>query len=385
MEKRIKLVTYYGDKDVNCPRSNSPAADNKTDYIIDALNRCGYSVDLISHSSVSKPGFYYKGKIKKKGNNTFRYYGCFGNSKYKILNVLNWLFMDIEFFIWCLFNISKREQIIVYHSLGYDAAFIRLQWLKKLRIVGEIEEIYQDVHKQTARRSKNEYRFIDSCTKYIFPTSALDVKINDRNKPAVIIHGLYSVEHRRNVTQFCDGKIHVVYAGTLDPQKGGAAAAAAAAFLPENYHIHILGFGDNNQIAAISEVINNTNESSRAEVTYDGFLQGEDFIGFLQKCQIGLSTQDPTALFNGTSFPSKILTYLSNGLKVVTVRIPAVEESAVGNAMFYYDKQEPETIAKAIIQCSDAKESVNSCSLLNELDNRFVREIAALLDKETSM
>jgi len=380
MDKRIKLVTYYGDKDENCPRSNSPAADTKTDYIIDALNRCGYSVDLISHSSVSKPGFYFRGKIKEIGNNKFRYFGCFGKAKYKVLNVLNWLFMDAIFFIWCLINIKKREQIIVYHSLGYDATFIMLNRLKKLRIVGEIEEIYQDVHKQTARRSKNEYRFIDCCSKYIFPTSALDVKINICKKPAVTIHGLYFVEPKRNVTHFSDGKVHVVYAGTLDPQKGGAAAAAAAAaYLPDDYHIHILGFGDKNQIAAISEVINNANKSTCAEVTYDGFLQGEEFIGFLQKCQIGLSTQDPTALFNGTSFPSKILTYLSNGLRVVTVRIPAVEESAVGTAMFYYDKQEPEAIAKAIIKCSESKKSVDSISLLNELDNNFVRELAALL------
>lgn len=383
MEKRIKYFTYYGDSDRKAIRENSPAADRKTDYIIDALNRCGYSVDIISHSSVTTPGFYFKGRTKKERFNTFRFFGCFGKSKIKVLEVLGWCFLDAKFFLWCLFHLKKEEQIIVYHSLGYDSAFIKLARLKKLRIIGEIEEIYQDVHQPGAKRAKNEYRFIECCEKYIFPTSYLDSKLNTKKKPAVIIHGIYSVEPRRDVEQFNDGKIHVVYAGTLDPQKGGAAAAAAAAHLSDRYHIHVLGFGDKNQISAITKVISDINGASQAEVTYDGYKQGEDFIGFLQKCQIGLSTQDPTAVFNATSFPSKILTYLSNGLKVVSIRIPAVESSAIGKSLFYYDKQEPEFIAAAITQCVDAESSVDGNILLKELDESFVKELSGILGDKT--
>ena len=379
MEKRIKYFTYYGDSDKNALRENSPAADRKTDYIIDALNRCGYSVDIISHSSVTTPGFYFKGRTKKERLNTFHFFGCFGKSKIKMLEVLGWWYLDAKFFLWCLFHLIKEEQIIVYHSLGYDSAFIKLAKLKKLRIIGEIEEIYQDVHQPGATRAKNEYCFIESCEKYIFPTSYLDSKLNTKMKPAVVIHGIYSVEPRRDVEQFDDGKIHVVYAGTLDPQKGGAAAAAAAAHLSDRYHIHVLGFGDKNQISAITKVIDDVNESSQAEVSYDGYKQGEDFIGFLQKCQIGLSTQDPSAVFNETSFPSKILTYLSNGLKVVSIKIPAVENSAVGKSLFYYDKQEPELIARAITHCSDAKSAVDGNTLLKVLDETFIKELSGLL------
>ncbi len=380
MKKRIKYFTYYGDNDKKALRENSPAADNKTDYVIDTLNRCGYSVDIISHSPISIPGFFYKGKVENRGSNTIRYFGSFGVFKFKLLNILNWVYRDIVFFAWCLFHLKKGEQIIVYHSLGYDSIFIWLNKIKKIRIVGEIEEIYQDVHKQSARWSKNEYRFIDSCEKYIFPTSSLDNKLNGDKKPAVIIHGTYSVEPRRDIELFDDGKIHIVYAGTLDPQKGGAtAAAAAAAYLPDNYYLHILGFGDKNQIDAISQVIKEVNGSSQAEVSYDGYLQGEDFIRFLQKCQIGLSTQDPTALFNATSFPSKILTYLSNGLRVVSVRIPAIEKSAVGHAIFYYEEQVPAKIASAIVQCGESKDAVDSTALLSDLDHTFVKELGDLL------
>lgn len=381
MDKRIKYITYYGDCDKDSLRCNSPAADNKTDYVIESLNKCGYSVDVISHSYISVKGLYFRSKVKIIGHNTFRYFGCFGKSKYKILNVLNRMYMDMGFFFWCFFNIRNREQIIVYHSLGYDNVFIKLSKIKRITIIGEIEEVYQDVHKQTVVRSKNEFQFIDCCSKYIFPTSYLDGKLNHKHKPAIIIHGIYSVEHRRDVIPFDSGKIHVVYAGTLDTRKGGAAAAAAAAeYLPERFHIHILGFGDKDQVSAILQTIKSVNTSSRAEVSYDGYLQGEEFIRFLQRCQIGLSTQDPTAVFNETSFPSKILTYLSNGLMVVTVRIPAIENSAVGRSLFYYDEQAPESIAKAVIQCAETSVCIDSSSLLDELDHDFVSALEKLLD-----
>ena len=36
-----------------------------------------------------------------------------------------------------------------------------------------------------------------------------------------------------------------VYAGTYDPRKGGVLAAVAAGqYLDDKYHIHIIGFGD---------------------------------------------------------------------------------------------------------------------------------------------
>lgn len=42
-----------------------------------------------------------------------------------------------------------------------------------------------------------------------------------------------------------DNKVHVVYSGTLDPNKGGAmAAVGVAASLPSTYRVHILGFGN---------------------------------------------------------------------------------------------------------------------------------------------
>ena len=369
--KRIKYFSFYGCNNSARQRDNSPAADSKIDYIIDALNQCGYAVDLISRAS-SACSHFIPSYVEQREFNTLRYFASFGRTK-SIFRAFNRWFIEAQFFLWCLIHLKKNEQILVYHSLGYTSTFLKLIHLKHIRIIGEIEEIYQDVHRQTAQRSRDEYRFIDSCEKYIFPTLLLDEKLNENNKPSVVVHGVYSVEPIVE-DKFNDGKIHVVYGGTLDPNKGGAAAAAAAEFLPENFHIHICGFGDSTQIKSI---VADVASHSKASVTFEGELKGEAYKHFIQKCHIGLSTQNPKAAFNATSFPSKILVYLSNGLKVVSIRIPAIEKSAVADSIYFYDEQTPQAIANAIenaVGCNvDGKEK------LLELNNDFVRKLNQLI------
>ena len=227
-------------------------------------------------------------------------------------------------------NLTENDKIIIYHSLGYYKLYKWIKKVTKAKILLETEEIYSDVGKTrfvTREKEINSFKFADG---YIFPTELLDKIVNVDKKPSVIIHGTYRVEKECGKS-FGDGLTHIVYAGTFDPRKGGVQAAAAAAeFLPCGYHVHILGFGTENDKKLLLKTIKDVSEKTECKVTFDGLKSGSDYIEFIQSCDIGLSTQNPDAAFNGTSFPSKILSYLSNGLKVVSIKIPAVEESAVG-------------------------------------------------------
>ena len=119
-------------------------------------------------------------------------------------------------------------------------------------------------------------------------------------------------------------------------------------------------------------------EKSKAHVIYDGLLSGEEYIRFIQSCDIGLSTQNPDAAFNATSFPSKILSYLSNGLRVVSIRIPAIEGSDVGDKLFYYDEQTPKQIADAILSV-DMAQAYDSRSDIVDLSNKFQNELMLMM------
>ena len=378
--ERVKYICFYDKIDAEIERNYVLAATTKIDYIISALNKNNIGVDIVSFSGcVEKKCVFAKGGVSHDGVNTLRLFHSFGSYGFFLTRILSRWFVTLQFIFWFLISVKKNEEIIIYHSLGYAGLFLFLKRIKSFSIIGEIEELYQNVTKYSKKEERDELAFVDACDKYIFPTLLLNKKVNTYNKPFVIIHGLYQVEKDRKVS-FNDNKIHAVYAGTFDPNKGGAAAAAAAAFLPENYHIHILGFGNKEDTEFIKETIQSTALKSKATVTFDGLLKGEEFIEFLQKCEIGLSTQDPAAAFNGTSFPSKILVYMANGLKVVSIKIPAIEQSGVGSYISYYENQTPEEIADAIRKVSEDNNFVDGRSVLNRLDEEFIQELNYLIN-----
>ncbi len=306
--------------------------------------------------------------------------------KSKYMDVLFRNVWYAKLLVWILRNVKSKETIVVYHSLGYMGVIALAHRIRKFRLILEVEEIYADVIGSKRIRQK-EINFFKRADGYIFPTKLLSDMINGEQKPEAIIHGTYRVEPERECLKYKDDLqdgaeriIHCIYAGTFDPRKGGAIAAAnATEYLTSRYHMHIIGFGSNDDVANMQDTIDRISTRSKAKITYDGLLSGEEYIRFIQDCDIGLSTQNPDAAFNGTSFPSKILSYMANGLRVVSIRIPAVEQSDVGNLITYYDKQTPEEIAKAI-QSVDFEKTYHGRGRIQDLDEKFRRELANLLD-----
>ena len=380
--KRIKYISYYDTLDSTVKRNYVLAASNKMDYIISVINKCGVAVDVISFSGcLSDKLFFDNGGVKYKGVNTVKHFSSFGPTSCDFVRLLSRYWQIIQFVIWFLFSVSRNEKIMVYHSLGYCKILTMLKRIKGCVFIGEVEEIYQDVTSTGRSLKKAEYDFIACCDMYIFPTKLLNEKLNNNQKPYIIIHGIYDVESKRDVIRD-DSTIHVVYAGTFDPNKGGLEAASAATYLPDNYHVHICGFGTELDTAQMLDVIKKTSNISKAKLSYEGLLKGEEFIQFIQKCHIGLSTQNPFAAFNSTSFPSKVLTYLANGLSVVSIRIPAIENSAVGDYLSYYDEQSPMEIANAIIRASKSIDNESTIQILNELDRQFIKDVNIFLNHE---
>ena len=373
INQTIKYIAFYDTlKNSDEKRNSSLAAINKIDYICSALNKAGFKVLIVSPSRTEKNHFFLGKKIELKRGVDLKLFPTLPWGS-KIQKFLSLVFGDFMLLTYLVLNIQKNETIIVYHSLGLRQVVNFAKKIKKFKMILEVEEIYQDVVKCSNRTKGSEYKVIKSADKYIFPTELLNQKINENNRPYIIIHGTYQVEEDRK-EKFDDKKIHVIYAGTFESRKGGAAAAE---FLSEKYHVHIIGFGSKKQVEDIEKIVGRVSEKSKATVTYDGLLKGEEYIKFLQKCHIGLSTQDPEADYNNTSFPSKILSYMANGLRVVTVRIKAIESSAIGEEVYYYDRQDPQEIAKAIMSIN-LNDEYDSRRIIKELDKRFRTDIEKL-------
>lgn len=384
--KKIKYIAYYSDPDSSKNRCTAPSADTKLDYIIEALKADECDVSVISRCLVGKYDEIFKihrGYMTEKFGVQIRFLNDY-TSKCRVVRFLRTWLANYQ-----LRKLVKSEcvkngcKIIIYHSLGmYDI----IKYLKKHKIsyILEVEEIYSDVmtKRRIQNRKKEDFMF-SAAESYIFSTELLNKEINTQNKPYLVCNGTYKVEESLIEEKIFEDKekIHCVYAGTLDPRKGGAAAAAAGEFLSDKYHMHILGFGSEEEVQNMKELTEEVNNKSEATVTYDGLLKGDDYLQFIQSCDIGLSTQDPNADFNATSFPSKILSYMSNGLRVVSIRIPAIETSKVGDYLYFYNSQEPQQIAEAImkidINCGqDCKEKIS------QLNDKFINALKVFLEEE---
>lgn len=377
----MKYLAYYDTPENAAENRNfCLSATNKMTYICDAINRAGQTVEIISASGTkNKKGC--KGKTVRLSEGTsLKLFSCMGLGALP-RRVLGRNILKLKLFFYLLCHIQKGETVIVYHSVAYAGMVTLLKRLKDFRLILEVEEIYADVNGREQDRKK-EYRVFSAADAYIFPVEQLNQKLNKAGKPYTLICGTYQAEPERNVRfEALQDKIHCVYAGIFDPRKGGCQTAIRAAqYLPENYHVHIIGFGSEKEFGETMKLLEQTAPKCRCTLTYDGCLRGEEYIRFLQSCQIGLSTQTPGGAFNNTSFPSKILSYMANGLQVVTVRIPVVEESPVGQYMSYYDDPAPEAVAKAIMTV-DVSKTKDSRSVLEALDREFVQNIKTLLEE----
>lgn len=378
MRKIIKYFGYY-DSLSNAleQRAFSPAAKTKMDYICHVLNRCGYDVCIVSPCKTRKAQVHFGKTLELDQHNTLQLFMTLGRGS-RLRNALDYLLGNILLFIYVMRHVKKDEQILVYHSLGYGNVFNLARRLRRFKVILEVEEIYQDAVNCTLQQQLREYKSFQTADAFIFPSAFLNTIANKNYLPCLLIHGTYRVSTvliQRSTNQ----QIHVVYSGTFDSRKGGALAAInASLFLPDIYHVHILGFGSDQEVEDILAMIAHVNARSSAKITYEGMLPEHAFKEFLHSCHIGLSTQNPDISLSDTCYPSKILLYMAHGLQVVSARIKVVETSAIGKYVEFYDENSPQNIAKAIIRLG-LNQNVDGRAILKQLDKELVGKMPLFL------
>lgn len=380
MNNRIFYLGYYdipqyAEEERNAP----PAAVAKMTYIVNALNRIGYRVELVSPAAAQNKKTAKGRRISLDQNNTLKLFYSFGG-KNKISALIRFLLLKLSFFFYLLFRVDSSDTVLIYHSAEFIGTVSLLKRVKKFRLVLEVEEIYADVTGKEKVRRK-EYGIFKQADAYVFSTELLSEIINpDHQKPETVVYGSYLIPGRQVGKRFDDGKIHCVYAGTFDPRKGVLTAANAARYLPENYHIHLIGFGTKAEVEQLRSTVEAVSAEARATLSYDGLLSGRDYTDFLGKCDIGLSPQAPEASFNETSFPSKTLSYLTNGLRVVSVAIKSLQRSSLHPYLVFFDECTPESIAKAILSVR-LSDDHSACEAIKELDKSFCLQLKQILSR----
>lgn len=374
MANKIYYLIHFDNK---TNRNITPSAITKGKYVASALASCSSEVEIVSLAYPTKDSqdeVYYQ---VSENVICHLFKGKYSNNR--IIRYLNHKLYDKKIRKYLKQNVKKDNIIVVYHSL---ANMKLVKYIKKNitdKIVYEVEEIYGDVINDEKAKIK-ELKTFKNASSYIFSNDYLNSIINTKQLPYVTCYGTYEIPTLYKES-FNDNLIHCLYAGTLAQNKGALNAINVAKYLPNNYLIHILGFGSEKDIADIKNAVNEVNNSyGTTKVIYEGLKLNEEYLKFIQKCQIGLCTQNIDAAFNTTSFPSKILSYMSNGLEVVGVNIAAIKNSKVGQYIQFYNVPNEKEIANAILNIN-LNNKTNNVDVVKELDKEFKEDLKDMLVK----
>lgn len=372
---QLKYIGFYDKAGHEQNRTCFLSARNKMDYILAALNRAGWRVTVVSPSTTQNRRAYAGTTLPLPGQNQLLLFPTTpaGGLLRKVISVLARNFFLLRYL---LLHTKKGEPILVYHSLAHCRLLVLAKKIKRFRLILEVEELYGDV---TGKRAdtKKEYKAVAAADAFLFSTELLHEKLNPTGKPYAVCYGPYAVEPvLAHPPQ--DGKIHAVYAGTFDPRKGGLVAAQAAEHLDERYHIHIIGFGREEEVQALQQTIRAVSGKTACALSYGGLLDGDDYKRFLQRCSIGLCTQAADAGFANTSFPSKVLSYMNNGLHVVSTAIPALTGSQIGGYLAFCEQNTPQAVAAAI-RAVDPRQKQDARAVIRRLDKEFTARLRAVL------
>lgn len=374
MANKIYYLIHFDNK---TNRNVTPSAITKGKYVASALASCSSEVEIVSLAYPTKDSqdeVYYQ---VSENVICHLFKGKYSNNR--IIRYLNHKLYDKKIRKYLKQNVKKDDIVVVYHSL---ANMKLVKYIKKNitdKIVYEVEEIYGDVINDEKAKIK-ELKAFKNASSYIFSNDYLNSIINTKQLPYVTCYGTYEIPTLYKEA-FNDNLIHCLYAGTLAQNKGALNAINVAKHLPNNYLIHILGFGSEKDIADIKNAVNEVNNSyGTTKVIYEGLKLNEEYLKFIQKCQIGLCTQNIDAAFNTTSFPSKILSYMSNGLEVVGVNIAAIKNSKVGQYIQFYNVPDEKEIANAILNIN-LNNKTNNVDVVKELDKEFKEDLKDMLVK----
>ena len=381
----MKFVAFYADEKTN-NRHFSLTGNSIVSYIYDKLIENNVNCEIVSPSWYQCKHKFTKSYVGKDScERSVRYApsfcrNCDNKLEYVMRVVLAWLWL----IMYLIHNCENGETLLVYHTTNLMLPLILVKKIKRLKFIAYFGEMYQDVYDMPNYEKKIEQYFINLCDDYLFANRNLKERVqnwSECSKEYVELLGPYRKQQIFEINR--DDRItKIVYAGKINTDKGVMNVIRAAEYLDDNYEIHILGYGTNqcldNMKKAIEEVSRNSNA---CKVVYDGILMGEDYNRFLQECNVGICVQNTEAAFNMYSFPSKILSYLGNGLSVLCVSMSAVSESPLRDILYFCKTNEPSEIAKEIKANSFVKKTDENLSIIEKLDFDFVRGLIHLVRK----
>ena len=377
----MHYLCFYCEPEVEGKITSYPSVISKIDYIAGTVKATGRKVRLVSIAPAQNGCFRgYEKQIDAKETHTYLPSVV---SKNRILSKMCFLINQMIILVYLLRNVKKEDTVLVYHSL-YNRLWLNLYSRLGCRdVVLQIEDVFSELTPETRQFQKSEWNLLRRMKKCLCVNDVVYDSLQSVPKK-IVSYGSYLLPPKYDILPH--NAIRLVYAGVIEQERKAAfLAVEAMAFLPEQYELHVLGFGSEENIAAMEALIGKINTKlERQAVTYHGRLSGEQYWQFLQGCDLALSTHayTPESLSAANhTFPSKVLTYLANGLCVVAQRLDVLASSSVSDYFTFYENPNAEEIARAILAAPLQKGQAPR-KAIEELDRCFAQQVKELFSDE---
>lgn len=377
-------VLYVGYYDVlrngHQIRNYSLAAAKKMNFVFSSVEELGYHVDVVSPAFIKTRDDVRTRQIRERlETNVDLVLTPSWGAKNKVSRIARVLYSNLWLFSYLIKNTKKGTPVLVYHNYALALSVLAARKIKKFHLILEIEEQYGMVWKLTPYQKWKENALLKNGKKDALVVSELLAEKLGIVNP-IVSYGSYSafkgVIPERTTG---DGKIKLVYTGSIDRVKGSAfTAIEAMKYLPDNYELKISGPVVAKDKNDFDELVERTNKvCGRNAVEYLGLLDERQYERLLLSANIALNPQKEGG-FGQYLFPSKILTYMSYGLPVVSTRGESIVKSKVADLITFSDDYSGESVAKAIRNVN-IKESTIYLEKLDDLKKEFLTEIDKVL------
>ena len=371
---KLHYLCFYVGAGEESEYHGNVAADIKVGYVADVAKEAGYDVQIFALNKTRGKG---RQKVKTTAQNGIRikHISSWGseNKLTKILNRLSFYMQIWRYFMW---EVKKEDTVLLYHSMRTTPFLAFLQKFRKIPVILEVEEIYACSAEGVQPYYQKEIDAIRKYRDFIFVNDYIPKELKIPEANWIALYGVYRPVSGEKTEH--EGK-KVLYAGAIERlNKGAFTAVEAARYLPADYKLYILGKGEPRDMEALTGNIEAVNKACGREVArYDGFRSGEELDRYMLDCDIGLGTYPILASYSNYIFPSKLVSYMCRRLKVVTGRSECYEHTPFASQWFFYDANDGESIAKAIVEAGQEMSGADGYDTILNLHHALIAQFTS--------
>lgn len=216
---------------------------------------------------------------------------------------------------------------------------------------------------------------------YILFSKPMDEVVNRKNKPNIVIEGIYKSNNYQNTKIEKNRKV-IAYAGTLNKEYGITNIIDVFQKINDT-EAELWLFGNGNQ----RDFIENEAENN-SKIKFFGFRPKEEVFSFLQKASLLVNLRDPEDIYTKYSFPSKMFEYMASGTPVFTTRLDGIPQDYY-EYVYSIDELNLEKISQEIYKIinqdvqklNDFGEKAKKYVINNKNQSKQVSKIISFMEK----